>query len=89
VKMGPIRCPETSANNYHTTPRNIPEERTSRLSHCDFLNKDCCMELARQKNHRETLWLGCEVHSSGSEFRPVTGCSVSGNEPTACIKGRE
>jgi hypothetical protein len=27
VKMGPIRCPETSLNNYHTTPRNIPEER--------------------------------------------------------------
>jgi hypothetical protein len=25
--MGPIRCPETSVNNYHTTPRNIPEER--------------------------------------------------------------
>jgi hypothetical protein len=24
--MGPIRCPETSVNNYHTTQRNIPEE---------------------------------------------------------------
>jgi hypothetical protein len=23
------RCPETSANSYHTTPRNIPEERRS------------------------------------------------------------
>jgi hypothetical protein len=34
--MGPIRCPETSVNNYRTTPRNIPEERRSRnerLSH--------------------------------------------------------
>jgi hypothetical protein len=31
VKMGPIRCPETSVNNYHTTPRNVPEERRSRL----------------------------------------------------------
>jgi hypothetical protein len=29
LKMGPIRCPETSVNNYHTTPRNIPEERKS------------------------------------------------------------
>ena len=29
VKMGPIRCPETSVNNYHTTPRNIQEERRS------------------------------------------------------------
>jgi hypothetical protein len=26
---GPIRCPETPVNNYHTTPRNIPEERRS------------------------------------------------------------
>jgi hypothetical protein len=29
LKMGPIRSPETSVNNYHTTPRNIPEERRS------------------------------------------------------------
>jgi hypothetical protein len=29
VQMGPIRCPETSVNNYHTTPLNIPEERRS------------------------------------------------------------
>jgi hypothetical protein len=27
VKMGPMRCPETSVNNYDTTPCNIPEER--------------------------------------------------------------
>jgi hypothetical protein len=27
--VGPIRCPETSVNNYLTTPRNIPEERRS------------------------------------------------------------
>jgi hypothetical protein len=27
--MGPIRCPETSVKNYHTAPRNIPEERRS------------------------------------------------------------
>jgi hypothetical protein len=27
--MGPIRCPETSVNNYHTTLRSTPEERTS------------------------------------------------------------
>jgi hypothetical protein len=29
VKMRPTRCPETSVNNYNTTPRNIPEERRS------------------------------------------------------------
>jgi uncharacterized membrane protein YbaN (DUF454 family) len=27
VKMGPIRCPETSVNNYHTTPCNNPEDQ--------------------------------------------------------------
>jgi hypothetical protein len=27
--MGPLRCPETSVNSYHTTPRNIPEELRS------------------------------------------------------------
>jgi hypothetical protein len=27
--MGPIRCPEALVNNYHATPRNIPEERRS------------------------------------------------------------
>jgi hypothetical protein len=27
--MGPLRCPETSVNNYYTTPRNIQEERRS------------------------------------------------------------
>jgi hypothetical protein len=26
VRMGPIRCPETSVNNYHTTPCNNPED---------------------------------------------------------------
>jgi hypothetical protein len=28
-KMGPIRCRETSVNNYHTTPCNVPEEHRS------------------------------------------------------------
>jgi hypothetical protein len=27
----PIRCPETSINNYHRTPCNVPEERRSYL----------------------------------------------------------
>jgi hypothetical protein len=27
--MGPIRCAETSVKDYHTTPRNIPEEHRS------------------------------------------------------------
>ena len=27
VRMGEIRYPETSVNNYHTTPLNTPEDR--------------------------------------------------------------
>jgi hypothetical protein len=27
--MGPIRCPETSVKDYHSTLRNAPEERRS------------------------------------------------------------
>jgi hypothetical protein len=29
--MGPIGCPETSVRNYHYSPRNNPEERSSHL----------------------------------------------------------
>jgi hypothetical protein len=34
VKIGPIRWPETSVNNCHTTPRNIPGERRSQRMVC-------------------------------------------------------
>jgi hypothetical protein len=30
----PIRCPKTSVNNYHTTPRNIPEDCRSQALVC-------------------------------------------------------
>jgi hypothetical protein len=32
VRVRVVRCPETSVNNYHTTPRNIAEERRSQIS---------------------------------------------------------
>jgi hypothetical protein len=34
LKMVPIHCPETSVDDYHTTPRNTPEERRSQLLQC-------------------------------------------------------
>ena len=40
--MGPLRCPETSVNNYHTTPRNIPEECISDFQFLFFALKFCC-----------------------------------------------
>jgi hypothetical protein len=32
LRGGLTRCPETSVNNYHTTPRNIPRERRSHVT---------------------------------------------------------
>jgi hypothetical protein len=37
VKMGPICCPETSVNNYRTTPHNIPEGRRSHQHRSEHL----------------------------------------------------
>jgi hypothetical protein len=35
--MGPIRCPETSVKDYHSTLRNTPEERRSQVQiRCAF-----------------------------------------------------
>jgi hypothetical protein len=42
VKMGPIRCPKTSVNNYHTTPRNNPEERRSHQHRSGSLKSRIC-----------------------------------------------
>jgi hypothetical protein len=33
LKKGPTGCPETSLNNYQSTPRNVPEERRSHTHH--------------------------------------------------------
>jgi hypothetical protein len=48
--MGPIRCPETSVNNYHTTPGNTREDRTFRCPTC-FCTRFCRM-LVLNKLHR-------------------------------------
>jgi hypothetical protein len=34
LKMGPIRYPETSVNDCHTTLRNTPEQRRSQVTNC-------------------------------------------------------
>jgi hypothetical protein len=36
-KMGPIGCPETSAQNYHSTLRNIPKQHRSQEALCSVL----------------------------------------------------
>ena len=37
ANMGQIHCPETSVNNYHTTPRNIQKESRSLHTICVLL----------------------------------------------------
>jgi hypothetical protein len=40
LKMGPTRCPETSAKDYHLTLRNAAEERTSHAGTCLPIHKN-------------------------------------------------
>ena len=75
VTMGPTRCPETSVNNYHTTPCNIPEERRS---YCAVVgNKNLYIyiyEFKRSKN----MFLCCLIQSwlSLSRFRNYKCCGL-------------
>jgi hypothetical protein len=50
VKIRPIRCPETSISNYHTTPRNIPEERRSQTVH--WFNHRISIKILSNLQHR-------------------------------------
>jgi hypothetical protein len=43
--MGPIRCPETSVKDYHSTLRNIPEERRSDYVHALVVTVNYCVML--------------------------------------------
>jgi hypothetical protein len=61
LKMGPIRCPETSVNNYHTTLRNITEERWSFLCCMKFFliegpRSRCCGRTTALKAYCATRW---------------------------------
>jgi hypothetical protein len=47
LDMGPIRCPERSVKDYHSTLRNIPEERRSQDTHCTYKR----IIEARWRNH--------------------------------------
>jgi hypothetical protein len=43
--MGPIRCPEISMKNYHSTLRNVPEECRSQLCTCVGPEVSKCTEI--------------------------------------------
>ena len=49
--MGPIGCPETSVNNYHSTLRNSLEQRGSQYQHiCHFVSFVCKVSTAPIQN---------------------------------------
>ena len=51
LKMGPIGCPETSGQNYHSKPRNIPEERRSHLRRGGSLKSRKIKETERRRKY--------------------------------------
>jgi hypothetical protein len=55
--MGPIRCPETSVNNYQTTLRSIPEERRSETRKCSFVSEKIFPVIEGQACYNRLHWL--------------------------------
>jgi hypothetical protein len=53
--MGTTRCPETSVNDYHSTLRNIPEERRPEVSKRNYSTKIPALSLIVQ--NFKGLWL--------------------------------
>jgi hypothetical protein len=75
--MGPIRCPETSVNNYHTTPRNIPEERRSHQHRGGSLKSKSCIKGNKVKYQNKIRNSG--INSIGPTL--VKSCSAGQKAP--------
>jgi hypothetical protein len=54
VKMGPTCCPETSVNNYHTTPCNYPEDHRFQFNISLRTKADCLtwLQVSRLWRHK-------------------------------------
>ena len=85
LKMGPIGCPETSAQNYHSTPRNNPEAHRShrhcsgslksRINSLQF-SKNCLHLILKHKDIQVCVWCvytGIYIlHTAGKEIHAPT-----------------
>ena len=71
LKMGLMQCPETSVNNYETTPCNIPEERR-------------CYSCCPLKGTRVLWILACQMLRSPLQNILIQQLSIS-TEATQCI----
>jgi hypothetical protein len=65
LKMGPTRCPETSVNNYHTTPCNHPKDHRLRGNQVfESVAFRCLSEHAAKSRGFIALWSATSVGSA-------------------------
>jgi hypothetical protein len=72
LKLGPIGCPETSVKDYHSTLRNIPEERGSQRSPIFFIAL-YPIRVNQTRGIAELIELNTEVERIWSDGRPIGG----------------
>ena len=79
LKMGPISCPETSVRNYHYSPRNNPEERSSQdwVSLC----YDSCWECSTSTGWLWRKWNIRGVIYKGNMSLAERSCVTAQNLP--------
>jgi hypothetical protein len=70
LRMGQIHCPETSVNNYHTTLRNISEERSS----SQHVSRSLKSQLLQMRVFSSLQWKDNLCMVKCTEF--VIGCDV-------------
>jgi hypothetical protein len=73
--MGPTHCPETSVNNYHTTPRNIPEE--PRFSSTSRLNPEIKVSLSVLNGQKPSFVVMLQgILMLHTKFNKIEYCSL-------------
>jgi hypothetical protein len=90
LKMGPIRWPETSVNDYHSTLRNTPEERRSHQHRggspkyfSEFLHQISKLQRGRSPYTRSRLILGATLYSDPpyTRSRLILGAALYSEPP--------
>jgi hypothetical protein len=71
--MVPIGCPETSVNNYHTTPRNTPEDRRSHQHRDGSLKSRSGLCIYDPQRHWVAQDLGSPTSPAHNNFGPLGG----------------
>jgi hypothetical protein len=77
--MGPIRCPETSVKDYHSTLRDIPEERRCQVTPC---NPHHLMQISSTSHCSKEKPTELEAQSEQSWVLLSLGLASTGINPT-------